>query len=362
MSHPRPTEDGPLAALLDTTARCPCGSNEDVTICERHPCNRPPDYFAAPGLSNSGMSDLAVSPLRYWYNHVRLDREPEEPTPQMAFGTALHCAVLEPDQFEKRYARELDLADYPGVLRTMEDLRGHLTGMGVKPKGTRKADVIAQVLEYCPDYPIWDVLERDHALEHEGKEILSADFWCRVNRCTEALRLEPALERILSDPNGHAEQPVFVTDPDINVNLKAKMDWTTPTCTFDVKTFSQKRGKSIDKSVADAIWYEQYYRQAWLYSHIRALVMGGGFGGAQNAPEFVMAFVESDPPHEVRIKALRPKCGGQVNLYWERARVECCHLMNLYADCIREFGEQPWRTTQDVTPLYDEDLPGMAFS
>lgn len=158
------------------------------------------DYFSAPGLSNSGMADLAVSPLRYWYKWVRPDREPEEPTPFMVFGSALHCAVLEPDQFERRYARELDPADYPGVLRTIEDLRGHLAGIGVKPKGTRKADIVAQVLEYSPDYPIWDVLERDHALQHEGKEILSVDFWQRVNRCAEALRSEPALGRILDDP------------------------------------------------------------------------------------------------------------------------------------------------------------------
>jgi hypothetical protein len=41
------------------------------------------------------MKDLAVSPLRYWHLNLNPNRPPRIETPEMQFGTALHCLVLE---------------------------------------------------------------------------------------------------------------------------------------------------------------------------------------------------------------------------------------------------------------------------
>jgi len=82
------------------------------------------EYFSRDGLSDSGMRDLMVSPLRFWYNHLRPDRVPEEPTPQMVLGSVIHCLVLEGEKkFEQRYARKINPADYPDLLTTIEDIR-----------------------------------------------------------------------------------------------------------------------------------------------------------------------------------------------------------------------------------------------
>lgn len=319
------------------------------------------DYYAQPGLSCSGMADLAVSPMRYWYWHLNPERPVEEPTPYMVFGTALHCAVLEPAQFEERFARDLNPDDYPGLLRTMDDLRAHLRHLGITPKGTRKSEVIAQVQSATPAVPILEVLEAEHNRQHEGKGILSADFWVRIHRAADALRLEPAMARILSD-NGQAERPFFVTDPVSGVNLKARMDLVTPSCTLDVKTFTARRGKSIDRAVAEAIYYEGYYRQAWFYSKVRAIHMGNvQQSGPQTAPPFVIAFVESEEPHEVRIRSILPKSGGEVSVLWERARIECTHLIRQYADCMARWGMSPWREEREIDPLLDEELPQLSY-
>jgi hypothetical protein len=141
------------------------------------------------------------------------------------------------------------------------------------------------------------------------------------------------------------------------VLLKAKMDWVAPNLTVDFKTFTQMRGKSIDRAVADAIFYEGYYRQAWLYSQIRKL--------QANPPRphaFVIAFVESDPPHEVRIKKLMPTQDGAVSLYWERARIECREMIRRFADYHTRFGDKPWREESAVEPLIDEDMPQLAYA
>lgn len=309
-------------------------------------------YFDAPGLSNSGMSDLAVSPLRYWYLHLSPDRPAVEPTIEMQLGSALHCALLETDQFEKRYAQEM--VPPAGALDTIEDLRRFLRENGQTPKGTRKAEVIAQVQSFAHLVPIISVLEQRHAEEHAGKVVFKADDWSRVAGMAHALLDEPRVKAILEGP-GNAEHPTFWTDAETGVALKMKIDWAAPAFNLDLKSFTQKRGKTIDKTVADSILYEQYYRQAFVYAI--------GRGWPKDFPgDFVMPFVESEPPHEVRIKVLRPKTGGNANLYWEKARVEVRQLIRTYAECMSHFGpDKPWRYAQEINPLIDEDMPGMAF-
>lgn len=316
------------------------------------------EYHAAGGLSHSGLKDLAVSPLRYWHLWLNPKRQPKDPTPEMIVGTALHCAVLETEQFDKRYACELNPPE--NCLTTIDDMRQWLRDAGHSPKGTRKSEVILQVQAIDADVPILEVQQERHLKAHVGKTILSIEDWNRVAGCSEALMAEPRIQELLQA--GRAEVPLFAKDPDTGVNLKSKLDWISPVATLDLKTFTQKRGKSIDKSIADAIFYEFYYRQAYFYSMMRALTDGNAkISGPQAAPEFVLAFVESEEPHEVRLRSLRPMTAGSPNLFWERARVECRNLIRLYADCVARFGDKPWRSRQDIDPLVDEELPGMAY-
>lgn len=319
------------------------------------------EYRGLPGLSNSAMKDLAISPLRFWHKHINPEQPADEPTPEMQFGSALHCAVLEPDAFLDRYACEVSAEDYPGCLVTMEDLRAWVRDHGHTPKGTRKQDVIAQVQALAADLPndappvhIFDVIERQQFAANQGKVTFKKADWLRIYRAAASLQSEPRVREIMRE--GAAEVPMFATDELTGVRLKARMDWVAPDCILDLKTFSQKRGKSIDKSIADAIFYEGYYRQAYLYSLIRGWPKT--FGG-----EFVIAFVESEEPHEVRIRSLRPKVGGEVCLYWERARIEVRELIRLFDECVRHFGiDKPWRYAQEIDPLTDEDMKAMVWS
>jgi PDDEXK-like uncharacterized protein DUF3799 len=311
------------------------------------------DYDAAPGLSHSGMKDLAVSPLRYWFLHVNPDRPVVEPSRWMKIGTAVHCATFEPKEFDKRFACEVIPPD--GCLETMDDLRGWIRDQGHQPRGTRKAEVIAQVQVISSEVPILDVLRERHATEHAGKEIYSAEDWALIKGSAEALANEPEVQRILKV--GISEVALFATDPDTGVPLKSRIDWLHPELTFDLKTFSQQRGKSIDRSVADAIWYEGYFRQAFMYNYVRSLQPG-----EPKYRDFVIAFVESEPPHEIRIKVLRPKTGTEPNLYWIQAQLECRSLIRLYADCLERFGDKPWRTEAKADPLLDEDMKALSYS
>jgi hypothetical protein len=307
-------------------------------------------YFSSPGLSNSMMSDLAVSPYRMWFLHVNPDRKPKEATPAMIFGSALHMAVLEPELFPARYCCEIDASDYPGCLVTMDDLRGWLKDKGVTPKGTRKADVIAQV-QAQGDVPILDVLQSRHAAENAGKIELSKDFWYRVGNASIALRREPEIAKILSD--GQAEVVLTATDPETGVLLKGKLDWVNPGITADIKSFSQTKRRSIDKTITDALYYEGYLHQAVFYSMLR--------GWPEWKGDFIFAFIESEPPHEVRLRSVRSRSGGEPSLYWQRSLLHIRSMIRLYADCVERFGDKPWRTDCKVDPLWDEDIPQLAW-
>jgi len=61
-------------------------------------------YHSGPGISRSNLMTLRDgSPYHFWYKHINENKEPEEPTDAMQFGTALHTLILEPDEFDNRY-------------------------------------------------------------------------------------------------------------------------------------------------------------------------------------------------------------------------------------------------------------------
>jgi hypothetical protein len=300
------------------------------------------------------LKDLSISPLRMWYRWINPNRAAEEPTPAMKFGSALHCAVLEPKAFLDRYACEIDPADYPGCLVTINDLRGWLSEHGIKPKGTRKDEVIAQVQGADSTVPILDVIAGRAMAANAGKTTFKKDDWTRIYGAAQSLLSEPRVQEILKQ--GEPEAMMMATDQDTGMCLKARMDWMTPKLILDVKTFSQKGEKTISKTVTDAIWYEDYHGQMFFYSLVRGWPKWRG--------ECVLAFVESEPPYETRIRVLRPVEAGSPSMLWERARHNTKRLIGQYAEYVAEFGlgEKAWRYAQDVSVLDDLEFPQLSYS
>lgn len=90
-------------------------------------------YHGGTGISKSGLDDIAQSPLHYYARHLDPNR-PAQPSRKGAdlTGELLHCALLEPDQFARRYAVGPEVnrntkvwhqfeADNPGVAHIKPD-------------------------------------------------------------------------------------------------------------------------------------------------------------------------------------------------------------------------------------------------
>jgi hypothetical protein len=279
----------------------------------------------------------------------------------MTFGSALHCAVLEPEQFNDRYACSLSQSDFDGLLVTNDNLRQWLRDRGKNPKGTLKADLVSQVRatfeqKHAGEDPplIWDLMCEAHGQENTGKVQFAKDDWLRIIACAEALNAEPKMQELLK--GARVEEFYEVKDKERGIVLKARMDAVTAHYTPDLKTFSVKRSnKSIDKTVNDAIWYENYLGKMYLYTMIRELA--GEVGALP-----VLCFVESEEPHEVRLRLLGPKVGGQATLYWIMARKQVCDLLDLYCACVKRYGDKPWREPRGIEPLEDMDIKQIAWN
>lgn len=58
-------------------------------------------YHAGPGISKSQLDDIAINPAIFQWR--KLAPEDDEKKAALEMGTALHCVLLEPEEFDKRF-------------------------------------------------------------------------------------------------------------------------------------------------------------------------------------------------------------------------------------------------------------------
>jgi hypothetical protein len=131
-------------------------------------------------VSSSKLKAILVSPLHFQCRLI----EPNEPTPSMRLGTAIHAALLEPDRFACEYVRI-----------EKHDLR---TKAG---KAAREAFM----------------------RQHEGKTFISQDDLDAIERLRDAIARHPVAHALLTLPSAR-EESVFWTDPETGIRCKSRKD------------------------------------------------------------------------------------------------------------------------------------------
>lgn len=201
------------------------------------------DYHAETAhLSASGLKLFMRSPRHYWDAYLNPDRYIRPSTAAMKIGTAVHCAILEPEEFDRRYMLRPD----------------HINA--------RTNDGKAELA----------------AIAESGIEILNPDDFAQVTAMSSAFRAHPVSARLFT-LDYRAEQTIF---GEINgVPCKCRPDFMAADIMMDVKS-------TRDASIAG------FGRQAWnLGYHIQEAFYRRV---ANHTGIFVFGAVESDRPHLVQ--------------------------------------------------------------
>lgn len=336
-------------------------------------------YHAAEALSCSGIKHLLVSKLNYWHMNLDPEREPEDDKGARRFGKAVHALALEPERFQRAFALKLSPEDHPGALVTTDDMKAFLETNGLPKSAKKKSDLADRIVASGLDALIWDHELAKHALRHEGKTFLGQEESKKIERAAAVMAADPYVKTALS--GGMPEVSIFVRDPETGVILKARMDYMRPRSTVDVKTFSNSRGKPVEKAIFEAIYYEGYHLQCVFYNQVRELARQQlAVGELQTFGDvsehwlkefsetedhgFVLVFIESSAPFDLRmvlLKAAEAK-GADLNVYWSSAHMKISDAKQLYAECLEKYGNGEWRDPAIPHQLEDTNLPMLMFS
>jgi len=267
-------------------------------------------YHAAPGVSNSGLGLVERSPAHYYAKYLDPNREPEEPTPAMRAGTALHTAILEPDTFAVRYV----------VVPQDAPRRPSVTQLNAK---NPSADTVFAI-------NWWAHFDAENA----GREIITADEYERFMRCAAAVHAHPTIAYLIG--KGVAEQSVFAVDPETGVIVKTRPDYLAKVDSATVYLDF----KSTDDARPDA-----FARSCHNYGYNRQVALGEDAlewsGVGRPDATFLIPF-ERDNPHGVMV--YEPDADFRAI---GRARYR--RPLNTYAECL---ATNRWPCyPETVTPL-----------
>lgn len=277
------------------------------------------EYHARPEISNSQLNDLALSPLHFYSRH----RDPfRPPSPQRAGqleGNLAHCAILEPDEFDKRYA--------------------------VMPENAPRRPTDAQWNAKKPSEESMAAMAwwRDFNASTGGKTIVTHDQRETALRQADQVRALPEIQDALS--KGRAEVSAFWADETTGVKCRCRPDWVHPlsrssVALLDVKTFSSAAPDEFRRQIAR----KRYHVQDAFYS--------AGFSAAASVivEKFIFVAVESEWPFAAASYTLGVASREEGYLEWHR-------LLDIYEECSRK---NRWPGYADRT--VEIDLPPYALT
>lgn len=167
------------------------------------------DYRKAEGISQSMLKEILVSPAHYQARYGP-GAEPFFPSAAMIQGTATHCLILEPEEFDRQFYNR---ADKPKEL-TITQLKAELDEQGIEyPKSAKKADL--ELLVYPDGKPV------------EKRTSLDEATFSQVHSAAEALRSHEITGRWFdpSSPQYRKFNEVSLyARHDLGVNIKGRLD------------------------------------------------------------------------------------------------------------------------------------------
>ena len=212
------------------------------------------EYQAIEAINFSTLKSMRESPLHYLHTSTATREE----TAAMFLGSAVHCAVLEPDRFAAEYVSTPEEPDF-GDCRNKTN------------KAAR------------------DQWREQSATKNAGKKVISATDLDRLREIRDRVFAHPDARDLLS--HGKAEHTIQWVDPYTKLACKGRLDWLREDCIVGLKTTKSNNFRSFQRSVED---YGYLLQWAW-YQFGAALDLSLKL---RRATMFEIC-VESTAPHDV---------------------------------------------------------------
>jgi len=229
-------------------------------------------YHSGPGISKSGLDDMDP-PARYYALHLDPKRPERVQTAGQRVGTLAHCAILEPEQFAKRYRVG------PDVIRSTKVWKAFESSL---PAGTEAIK---------PDEAEVAWMQREQVIKLPGmKEILSA---------------------------GVAEASAFWEDPYTGVLCRCRPDFAAEDVLIDLKTVGRGDAFGFQRQAPTLNYHIQDAFYTWGYS----------VASGQQIKDFWFLTVETEFPYLVSRHRLPVEAKSEGILQVRKK-------LDLYADCL----------------------------
>ena len=339
-------------------------------------------YHAIHAASTSGLKNLSVSSMQYWWDSPLNPEKEEDDAKHLQTGKLYHKRIVEGrEAFEAAYAVQLDQSSIKGVLVSSDEIKKAIREFDQKPttrgfddnsRTAVKRDWIDQLLALNPDALIWDKLVSDHAEANEGKAIITAQAHKRVEIAAKMIEAHPELGGIFH--KGHAEVSLFWFCPVSGAPMKARLDYLKLRTIVDLKSFANKGGIPVDGAIEKAIASYRYVLQQVIYDEgvqeIKRLIRTQGqdviHGSEDQArwattwsnviepPAFLFVFQQTGNAPVTR--GLRMPRGMTFDITKRAAE----NLKFKWIECARIFGVDPWLDIKPIEDLDDEAIPTWA--
>lgn len=228
------------------------------------------EYHASPGISKSGLDLIARSPAHYKYG------APKETTRAMEIGSAIHCALLEPERFATDYVLLRDVTD-------------------------RRSSAYKEAIKH-----------------HPPERVLTGAEAAKVAGMQESIYAQTVARRQLERP-GRRELSAFATDPETGVLCRCRYDLLTDDGVgIDLKKTRDARPEEFAK----AVFNYRYHVQAAFYSDLYYWLTGDRLSA------YAILAVEEDPPHPAAVYVLDDYTMDLGRRLYRRD-------LNTYAHCLR---------------------------
>jgi hypothetical protein len=347
-------------------------------------------YHSIPRLSASGVKELRISSLKFWFQSwMNPNREEDKDTPARKLGRAYHKLFLEGDAaFDASYAVAPSKDDYPNALDGGAELKAKCEELGLKKSGTI-AELCDRLRQEDYTLELWPDIMAEFEQECGEREVLSRSQWEEIQRARYVLNHMPEIADIFT--GGQPEVTILFTDG--GVPMKARLDYLKPgaglASIVDLKSFGNVMGKPIEDVPEGEISRNDYFVQPVVYSRARKAARqmwaDHGIGCVHThddgpdedwiasvlepeKSEFVFVFVQTGGVPDIAVVEFVQTetyggMGHQLTEHWKRGRDTYRYGLTLFRRCMEQYGEAiPWVAHRPRRKLSDVDFPPWALS